>query len=530
MGVYNGVQSGHPSLSRPASTTPNDPWSPMLNDPSLHRLLLVLGLGAGVSGVTGLSGCVVESYPVSATDTRRVPPVEIPHPSARAIRPVNEVPVTAYADGPGEKPAVASNIPASTGVSRARPAAMPARPAAAAAVKTPAAPAMAADLTPAPTTLAADPAIAPEAPSRAPASASATGPDRRRTDFLRFGELPPVGGPAASVAPAGPETSPGENPSAVQRVTFADEGADSDVAPDRAGRFIVFASTRHRATSDLYLQRTGSAAVTQLTSDPANDVMPALSPDGHWVAFASDRGGTWDLYAKDVYGGPTIRLTDDGAQNLHPSFSYDGKRMVYSSRSPRSGVWEIAEIDLEHPDQRRLVGHGLFPAFSPVSDQIVYQRARERGGRWFSLWTMDLSHENPGPPTEIAASSNAALITPAWSPDGRRVVFCTVLDPAADIKPVGGPGTNVAAVATPRADVWVCDADGAHRARLTRGGHAHLQPAWSTAPDGSGSIYFVSDRSARGSENIYALRLPEAGVNEPTSPRAVFEAGVPVRP
>ena len=50
----------------------------MLTDPSLHRLLLVLGLGTGLSGV---AGCVVESYPVSATDTRRVPAVEIPHPA-----------------------------------------------------------------------------------------------------------------------------------------------------------------------------------------------------------------------------------------------------------------------------------------------------------------------------------------------------------------------------------------------------------------------------------------------------------------
>ena len=38
------------------------------------------------------------------------------------------------------------------------------------------------------------------------------------------------------------------------------------------------------------------AAVTQLTKDPANDVMPAISPDGQWVAFASDRSGNWDIY------------------------------------------------------------------------------------------------------------------------------------------------------------------------------------------------------------------------------------------
>jgi len=484
----------------------------MLTDPSLHRLLLVLGLG------TGLSGCVVESYPVSATQTRRVPAVEIPHPAAHFAAPEQKpadapnIPDAATAAGPD------AAEPAPEGVT---PAATPAQTPAADRAATP--PAATEPLTAAPT------------PRTAPAAVPHAG-DRPRSDFLRFGELPPVAGAARPAAPIRPGFSPTDHPSAVQRVTFADEGADSDVAPDPAGRFIVFASTRHRTTSDLYLQRTGSAAVTQLTSDPSNDVMPAVSPDGTRLAYASDRAGTWDLYLTDLNGGPTVRLTDDGSQNLHPSFSADGRRLVYCSRAPRrgasGGVWELVLIDLDRPGQRRLVGHGLFPAFSPAGDQIVYQRARERGGRWFSLWTLDLTRENPGPPTEIAASSNAALITPAWSPDGRRVVFCTVLDPAADSNPARTAGMDAAPAATLRADVWVCDADGGQRSRLTRGGYAHLQPAWSGTPDGSGSIYFVSDRSARGSENVYALQVPgsETGLGEPTPPRAVFEAGVPVIP
>jgi hypothetical protein len=57
-------------------------------------------------------------------------------------------------------------------------------------------------------------------------------------------------------------------------VSFAMEGADfdPDISPD--GRRLVYASTQHRMTSDIYVKTIDSRVVSQLTSDPANDVMP----------------------------------------------------------------------------------------------------------------------------------------------------------------------------------------------------------------------------------------------------------------
>ncbi|MEM9253698.1 MAG: DPP IV N-terminal domain-containing protein, partial [Planctomycetota bacterium] len=252
-----------------------------------------------------------------------------------------------------------------------------------------------------------------------------------------------------------------------------------------------FASTRHRPTADLYAQRVGSSAVTQLTNDPANDVMPAFSPDGSKLAFASDRDGDWNIYLMDARGGRPVQITTDATPDLHPSFSPDGKRLVYAAFNAQSQQWELVLTDLDKPGSRQIIGQGLFPVWHPTDNTILYQRARQRGTRWFSVWSVDLVNGDPGSPTELAVSANAACITPQWSDDGSHIVFCTVIDPAAD--ETSRPS---------QADVWVMRADGTQRTRLTGGRFANLQPIWSP----QGAIYFVSNRGPNGLENVWAMR------------------------
>lgn len=281
----------------------------------------------------------------------------------------------------------------------------------------------------------------------------------------------------------------------LRRVTFTTEGADFDVEVEPSGKWVYFASTRHRETADIYRQRVGGTAVTQITSDASNDVMPAIAPDGKTLAFASDRAGSWDIYVTEADGGQVVKLTNDDAHNIHPSFSRDGSQIVYCSYGSQSGQWELVLVDLARPTKKRIIGHGLFPVWSPTDDTIVFQRARERGSRWFSVWTVDIVDGEAVSPTEIAVSSNAAVITPEWSPDGQNIAFCTVIDPQNDdpSKPT-------------KADVWVINRDGTGRAKLTTGDFANLQPAWSP----NGDVYFISDRGVEGIENIWAVRPSQA--------------------
>jgi TolB protein len=277
--------------------------------------------------------------------------------------------------------------------------------------------------------------------------------------------------------------------SGFQQHTFVDEGEDGDVSVDPTGKWLVFSSTRHSETGDIYLQRVDGSSVTQLTSDAARDAFPTFSPDGKWIAFSSTRSGTWQIYRMDLDGREVVQVTSGPLQAIHPSFSPDGTRLVYCALGARSQQWELWTVNLLS-GERRQVGYGLFPRWSPdkANDRIAYQRARQRGSRWFSLWTMDLVNGEGRRNTEVAVSSNAAIVSPCWSPDGKKLAFTTVVQPAE-------AGTTKG-----QQDVWTVDADGSNKHRLTDGNGSNLTPAWAA----DNRVYFISNRG--GNESIWSVK------------------------
>ncbi len=332
------------------------------------------------------------------------------------------------------------------------------------------------------------------APAPAPQPASSRdvqfGPDtqpRPRDRSFLYGQVSRTGGPVGSPMDGVPN---------IQQISFATEGADFDPNLDQSGTLLAYASTQHRPAADIYVKPVHGRTVRQLTDDPADDATPAFSPDGKWIAYASKRSGNWDLYRISVDGGPSEQLTSSPDDELHPSFSPDGRRIVYCRSGSMSGQWELVLLDLDQPATPIIIGHGLFPDWSPGGNRIVYQRAREQGSRYFGIWIIDLEGSEAKRPTQIVAAANAAAITPKWNPDGTSLVFCTIIDPESDLQ----------RVAPLRSDIWIINSDGTGRANLTQSRFANLQPVW--APDGS--IYFVSNRSRAGMENIWAIKSDAA--------------------
>jgi dipeptidyl aminopeptidase/acylaminoacyl peptidase len=70
-----------------------------------------------------------------------------------------------------------------------------------------------------------------------------------------------------------------------------------------------------------------------LTPDTAaySDVDPSVSPDGRYVAFASDRDGDFEIYVANVFTGKAERFTDNRVDDRNPSWSPDGKWISYRS-------------------------------------------------------------------------------------------------------------------------------------------------------------------------------------------------------
>ena len=161
---------------------------------------------------------------------------------------------------------------------------------------------------------------------------------------------------------------------------------------------MLFASTQHSTTSDIYVKSTRGRTLTQLTTDPADDIMPIFHPLGDRVAFASNRAGNWDIYVMSVGGGQPMKVTDESEHELHPSWSPDGKRLIYCKLGSRSNRWEMWVVDTENPGVRRFLDYGLFPQWCPdvARSKILFQRARQRGSRFFSVWTIDYLNGDAG--------------------------------------------------------------------------------------------------------------------------------------
>ncbi|MBU6413466.1 MAG: PD40 domain-containing protein [Planctomycetes bacterium] len=303
---------------------------------------------------------------------------------------------------------------------------------------------------------------------------------------------------AINIAIDEPATSPSAE--SVSRVTFAAEGADFDPCISADGSTLVYASTQHRSTSDIYSKQIGSRVVTCLTSDAADDVAPALSPDGSRIAFASNRSGNWDIYIMPANGGQAVQVTDDPADDISPSWSPDGSQLVFTRFGETTGRLEMWISSVAGKAAPQFIGFGMFPRWSPVAgtgadgaDRILFQIGRERGSRSFAIWTLDYLDGRAMNLTEIASSTSSACINPCWSPDGQRIVYAEV--PIASASSQTRPAQG---------DLWMISLDGTSKVKLTSGPAANLSPYWS----GSNLLYFVSAR--QGKENIWSIDMGSA--------------------
>jgi hypothetical protein len=88
-----------------------------------------------------------------------------------------------------------------------------------------------------------------------------------------------------------------------------------------------------------------SGDVQQLTRPVCSARYPAISPDGRWVAFSCERGGSWQLHAMDLQSSQDLQLSMGECNSVSPAWTADSKRLVYATDCGRGlGLTALAEV------------------------------------------------------------------------------------------------------------------------------------------------------------------------------------------
>ncbi len=235
------------------------------------------------------------------------------------------------------------------------------------------------------------------------------------------------------------------------------------------------------------------------------------SPRGELLARSVRTDSGPDVIVTDRSTGDTVAAADTRADEAALAWAPDGSRLLVTRGERLEGDRDYRRVlhllSVAEDSVRPLGGRSIartdprspWAAWSPLGDRIAYVGEGRAGDPDVRVMDSDGSHDRP------LADHPARDLTPAWSPDGRRIAFAS--DRSGDL------------------DLWLVSSHGGDPERLTFGSDDEVAPSWLgperlaflSLSDGQGELWLLDLRSratrrAAGPLTGLELRRP------PTSP------------
>ncbi len=175
---------------------------------------------------------------------------------------------------------------------------------------------------------------------------------------------------------------------------------------------------------DIWIMDADGKNQKQLTSDPAIDTLPAVSPDGRYIVFCSNRGsnaGSFNLWRMNIDGSNAKQLTTGGI-DFWPVFTGDGQWVIYNhlSGAERSVLWKVP---VEGGEPAKLTEYFSMQArISPDGKSIACLHIPDQANPKMKLAIIPADGGQPTKMFDISPAIGES-VNFRWTADGKAITY-----------------------------------------------------------------------------------------------------------